>query len=192
MANSLPRLVLAAGVLVAKVSFCASPALDPIRAAAESLVRSRLPIGDAKHYVTAEPNSGPGHRTCGSPLDAFSDFSGPIGAKITIGVRCPTGNWIVYVPVSVETETPVLVLRRALPRRARVAPTDVDPQVRRLPGSAMNFVGDAAMLQGHRLRRSLPAGSTLTVDALAPDLVWRGEKSILVATGRTAQRGVRL
>ena len=54
-----------------------------------------------------------------------------------IGVRCPAANsWTIYVPVTVEVEVSVLVLRRPLARRARVELVDVEPQVRRLPGSA--------------------------------------------------------
>ena len=76
----------------------------------------------------------------------------------------------------------MLVLRRALARRARVAPTDVEPQIRRLPGSAAHFVSDVANLQGHRLKRSLPAGTAITVDVLAPDiLVRRGQQVTLIA-----------
>ena len=37
----------------------------------------------------------------------------------------------------VEVEVSVLVLRRPLARRARVEFADVEPQVRRLPGSAV-------------------------------------------------------
>ncbi len=102
---------------------------------------------------------------------------------MTIGVRCSTANpWTLYVPVSVEVEVSVLVLRRALARRARVAPIDVEPQVRRLPGSAANFISDVASLQGHRLKRALPAGTAITVDVLAPDvLVRRGQRVTLIA-----------
>ena len=102
---------------------------------------------------------------------------------MTVGVRCTAAApWTIYVPVTVEVEVPVLVLRRALARRARVMLTDVEPQVRRLPGSAANFITDIASLQGHRLKRALPAGTAITVDALTPDiLVRRGQQVTLIA-----------
>ena len=86
------------------------------------------------------------------------------------------------MPVSVEVEIPVLVLRRALARRARVAIIDVEPETRRMPGTAATFLQDTASLQGHRLKRSLPAGTALTVDMLVPDVVVRrGQQVTLIA-----------
>lgn len=157
--------------------------LDAIKATAEEFVRSHLPAGSSKHFVSAA-NLDPRLRLqqCQSQLEAFS-HTAEIAARTTVGVRCTAGTpWTLYVPVTVEVEVPVLVLRRALARRARVALADVEPQVRRLPGSASNFITDVASLQGHRLKRALPAGSAITVDALAPDiLVRRGQQVTLIA-----------
>lgn len=157
--------------------------LDAIKATAEEFVRSHLPGGKSKHFVSAA-NLDPRLRLqqCQSELEAFS-HTAEIGARTTVGVRCTAGTaWTLYVPVTVEVEVPVLVLRRALARRARVTLADVEPQVRRLPGSASNFITDIASLQGHRLKRALPAGSAITVDALAPDiLVRRGQQVTLIA-----------
>ena len=120
---------------------------------------------------------------CGAPLEAFSQNVAPDGTRMTIGVRCSAGNtWTLYVPVNIEVEAAVLVLRRPLSRRARVEPNDVEPQVRRVPGSATTFINDVAMLQGHRLKRALPAGTALSVDMLVPDLlVRRGQQVTLIA-----------
>ena len=158
--------------------------LPEIQAAAEQFVRSRLPDGSAKHFATAsELDPRLRLHACNAPLEAFSPHTNTFAARVTIGVRCPgTAPWTVYVPVTIETEVSVLVLRRALARRARVTLADVEPQVRRLPGTAANFITDTASLQGHRLRRALPAGSALTADALAPDiLVRRGQQVTLIA-----------
>jgi flagella basal body P-ring formation protein FlgA len=98
-------------------------------------------------------------------------------------VRCTAANtWTLFVPVAVEVEIPVLVLRRALARRARVAIIDVEPETRRVPGTAATFLLDTASLQGHRLKRSLPAGTALTVDMFVPDVVVRrGQQVTLIA-----------
>ena len=157
--------------------------LDSIQQAAEQFVRSHLPDGKAKHYVSAASlDSRLRLKQCDVPLEAFSNTS-DIGTRVTVGVRCTAAApWTIYVPVTVEVEVPVLVLRRALARRARVMLTDVEPQVRRLPGSAANFITDIASLQGHRLKRALPAGTAITVDALTPDiLVRRGQQVTLIA-----------
>jgi flagellar basal body P-ring formation protein FlgA len=65
---------------------------------------------------------------------------------------------------------------------------DVELQTRRLPGTLTNFISDAVQLQGHRLKRALPAGTALTVDVLAPDvLIKRGQKVTLVASSGTIE-----
>jgi flagellar basal body P-ring formation protein FlgA len=177
-------LALAACLLSATAALATTQSLDAIQSAAESFVRSNLPASTLKRYVSASQlDSRLRLAACAAPLETFSQSATASGARMTVGVRCPAANpWTLYVPVAVEVEAPVLVLRRALARRARVAPTDVEPQVRRLPGSAVNFITDAAHLQGHRLKRSLPAGAALTVDVLAPDiLVRRGQHVTLIA-----------
>lgn len=158
--------------------------LDAVQAAAEEYVRAQLPASRAKHHVSAM-RLDPRLRlaSCSVPLESFAQNPSAAGARVTIGVRCASANsWTLYVPVVVEAEIPVLVLRRSLARRARVAITDVEPQVRRLPGSAANFIEDVASLQGHRLKRSLSAGTALTVEMLTPDvLVRRGQQVTLIA-----------
>lgn len=180
-----PRFILTI-CLTAAASFAhaSTQPLHTIRAAAEEFVRARLPDGSAKHYVTAaELDPRLRLHACDAPLEAFAPHTNNFAARTTIGVRCTAAApWTLYVPVTIETEVSVLVLRRALARRARVTLADVEPQTRRLPGTAASFVTDTASLQGHRLRRALPAGSALTVDALAPDiLVRRGQQVTLIA-----------
>jgi flagella basal body P-ring formation protein FlgA len=176
--------LLAICVVLAPSAHAGTQSLDAVQAAAEAFVRAQLPVGNAKHYVTAAPlDSRLRLQACDAPLEAFSPHANNVIPRATIGVRCPAAApWTLYVPVSIETEVSVLVLRRALARRARVTLADVEPQVRRMPGSAAQFISDVASLQGHRLRRALPAGSALTVDALAPDiLVRRGQQVTLIA-----------
>ena len=158
--------------------------LPAIQAAAEHFISSRLPAGQAKFYVSAGALD-PRLRlaACASPLESFAPSEANISARATVGVRCTTNaQWTLYVPVTIEVEAQVLVLRRGLARRARIESTDVELQTRRLPGTLSNFVNDAVLLQGHRLKRALPAGTPLTVDVLAPDvLIRRGQKVTLVA-----------
>jgi flagella basal body P-ring formation protein FlgA len=182
--------VLATLSFTAKASTGVQP-LESIQAAAENFVRASLPENSAKHFVSASRlDSRLRLDECASPLEAFSQGTGmATNARVTIGVRCPAANaWTIYVPVTVEVEVSVLVLRRALARRARVDLADVEPQVRRLPGSAATFVNDVASLQGHRLKRSLSVGTALTVEMLVPDvLVRRGQQVTLVAANGPVQ-----
>jgi flagella basal body P-ring formation protein FlgA len=168
----------------ATTSLATTQSIDDVQAAAEEFVRSRLPASHAKQFVTAAKldwrlRVG----LCAQPLETFEQSATNLGERVTVGVRCSAANtWTLYVPVVVEVEIPVLVLRRALARRARVAMIDVEPQTRRVPGTAATFLQDTASLQGHRLKRSLPAGTALTVDMLVPDLVVRrGQQVTLIA-----------
>ena len=168
----------------ATASFATTQPIDAVQAAAEEFVRSRLPASHVKQFVTAARlDSRLRVETCGQPLETFEQSSTNLGERVTVGVRCTSANtWTLYVPVLVEVEIPVLVLRRALARRARVAVIDVEPQTRRVPGTAATFLQDTASLQGHRLKRSLPAGTALTVDMLVPDVVVRrGQQVTLIA-----------
>jgi flagellar basal body P-ring formation protein FlgA len=176
-------LLLTACVLFAGNAQATTQTLESIQAAAEKYVDARLPAG-AKHFVSAA-RLDPRLRldACGAPLETFSQNNAATGARMTVGVRCSSVTpWTLYVPVAIEVEVPVLVLRRALARRARVGLSDVEPQVRRLPGSAASFISDMNALQGHRLKRALPVGTALTVEMLTPDLlVRRGQQVTLIA-----------
>lgn len=157
---------------------------ESIRAAAENSVTAQLPQTKGKYFVTAA-RLDPRLRLaqCGSPLGATPMNGSLTSAKSTIGVRCPSPAWSIYVPVTVEIEAPILVLRRALSRRSPVDPADVELQTRRMPGLASAFVSDTSILAGRRLRRALPAGTPLTADVLAPDvLVHRGQQVTLLAS----------
>ncbi|HLS82548.1 MAG TPA: flagellar basal body P-ring formation chaperone FlgA [Steroidobacter sp.] len=191
MANNTPlingllaSLLVAAGALLSSTAQAATQPIASIRSVAEAFVRAQLPQGAEKHHVSAaQLDSRLRLHACAAPLEAFVQNAAPGGARQTVGVRCTADNpWTIYVPVTVEVEIPVLALRRALGRGARIEPTDVEPQVRRLPGAAANFISDASHLHNHRLKRALPAGAALTVDVLTPDiLVRRGQRVTLIA-----------
>jgi flagella basal body P-ring formation protein FlgA len=178
------QLLLLLCALFATAAFATTQPIEQVQAAAEAFVRAHLPASQAKQFVSAAKMD-PRLRValCDQPLQTFEQSTTALGERVTVGVRCASANtWTLYVPVSVEVEIPVLVLRRALARRAHVALIDVEPETRRMPGSAAVFIQDATSLQGHRLKRSLPAGTALTVDMLVPDVVVRrGQQVTLIA-----------
>jgi len=159
--------------------------LESIQSAAEKEVLSQLPPTKAKYFVAAA-RLDPRLRLadCAAPLEASLPNNTSAGAKVTVGVRCTApAPWTIYVPVTIEIEAPILVLRRALPRRSPVDMADVELQTRRLPGSESGFISDTGNLKGRRLKRALPAGSPLTADVLVPDvLVHRGQQVTLLAS----------
>lgn len=162
--------------------------LESIQRAAEDHVRAHLPQGEARkharYYITAA-RLDPRLRLAACPraLETFFPNGGTPGARATIGVRCAGDvQWTIYVQVAVEVEAPVLVLRRALPRHAPISPGDVELQRRRMPGIDVDFIADPANLAGYRLKRAAAAGTPLSLDVLAPDLlVKRGQQVTLIA-----------
>lgn len=106
-----------------------------------------------------------------------------IDARATVGVRCAKPMWTVYVPVRVETELPVLVLRRALDRNSAVTEADVELKPLRVPGMPASYIGSMEQLAGRHLRRSAAPGTPLSVDMLGEDILVRhGQRVTLVAS----------
>jgi flagella basal body P-ring formation protein FlgA len=104
-----------------------------------------------------------------------------VGARLTVGVKCAAPRWSVYVPVRIETEMPVLALRRALDRNSPVTAADVEQRTLRVPGLSASYISSVDQLAGHHLRRAAAPGTALTVDLLGADiLVRRGQRVALV------------
>ena len=169
----------------ASLSHAAVQSLESIQAAAEKEVRSKLPATHGKYFITAgrlDPRLQ--LAACASPLQASVPSNATMSAKPTVGVQCasPT-QWTIYLPVTIEIEAPILVLRRSLARRSPVDAADVELQTRRMSGSEAAFISDVGNLRGRRLKRALPAGTPLTADELVPDvLVKRGQQVTLLAS----------
>lgn len=179
------RLLFAAAIgAFCGASYAGTQSLESIQAAAEQHVMARLPVAKGKYFVTAQRlDLRLRLAECGEPLEAFMPNNAMPSTRTTVGVRCNApAPWTIYVPVTVELEAPILVLRRALPRRSPVDVSDVELQTRRVPGIDASFISDTGNLRGRRLKRALPAGSPLTADVLVPDvLVRRGQQVTLLA-----------
>jgi flagella basal body P-ring formation protein FlgA len=119
--------------------------------------------------------------TCKDTPQGFTS-NDQIAARMTVGVRCLTPAWTVYVLVQIESEMEVLVLRRAIAREGSVTAADVDKHKRLVPGFAANYLTDTAQLAGQHLRTAAAPGTALTTDLLRADtLVKRGQRVTLVA-----------
>lgn len=111
---------------------------------------------------------------------------GAMQARVSIGVSCREGaQWTIYVPVSVESEIPVLVLRKPVVRGQRITGDDVAQEKRRVSGFAVGYVGEVRTLDRHTASRPLPAGSVLTTDSLLADFIVKSGESVtlVAATG---------
>jgi len=120
---------------------------------------------------------------CGEALHAEIPQGMALQGRATVGVLCQSPvHWMIYVPVTVERQIPVLVLRRAVQRGSLVSAADVGIEKRRIEGLGAAYLESLAELQGRALRRTLPAGTTLMVEMFEPDaVVHRGQEVTLLA-----------
>jgi flagellar basal body P-ring formation protein FlgA len=157
---------------------------ESIRAAAEEYVRSSgvsIPSGGVLHATATDLDARLQLAQCTTALTTFTLNSAPVSTRTTIGVRCTQPEWTVYVPVVVESEIDVLVLRNSMPRDAHLAAGDLETQRRRVPGFGTAYITNVALLRDQHLKRPTTAGSVLAVDMLTRDLVVkRGQHVLLV------------
>jgi len=159
--------------------------LDAIRTAAEQFIRASASSSNATVIATAgELDPRLQLAECTGDLDVTTLNNAPIAARTTVGVRCRgEAEWVVYLPVKIETETDVLILREPASRLAHISASDVDVQRRRVPGLGNLYLSKHDELQNRHAKRSLPAGTALTVDMLNRDVVVkRGQQVTLVAS----------
>jgi flagellar basal body P-ring formation protein FlgA len=159
--------------------------LDVIRAAAQAYVKEHVPkqAPGTVHVTVGALDSRLRLAECSEPLKAALPPGASFRARMTIAVSCPAGsNWTVYVPVTVETQTSVLVLKHAAARGVRLTSQDVEVQTRMVSGSADDYLTEVAELSGRTLKRPLGAGAALTADAMMADsLIRRGQQVTLLA-----------
>jgi flagella basal body P-ring formation protein FlgA len=162
--------------------------LATLRSTAQAYAKSQIPAGPgiAETTVTAGQLDGRLRLTrCSEALSAALPAGMTLQARSTIGVTCAAPvHWTVYVPVTVESRINVLVLKHAVARDAKLTAADVAVEIRKVAGPGAAYLTDAAELGGHTVRRPLPAGTTLSADMFAPDLiVRRGQEVTLLSEG---------
>lgn len=104
-------------------------------------------------------------------------------ARTLVQLRCESGaRWSILIPVDIESEVPVLVLRSAAARGATLGASDFIAETRRVAGTSADYVSSPERLVRQHLRRNLGAGSVLTAADLDGDaLVRRGQTVDVIA-----------
>jgi flagella basal body P-ring formation protein FlgA len=184
-----------AALLLSGLQASAAPqSIESIRTAAETFVRQQLPEPDVKSgvkYITTAGalDSRLRLEACASPLRTSLPPGARIQARTTVGITCSAGTqWTIYVPVALDTELPVLILKQPALRDAHVGIDAVEIRRQRLPGSDALYISDPATLQGRHLKRGAPIGTILTADLMAPDiLIKRGQQVTLLTAGTGIQ-----
>jgi flagellar basal body P-ring formation protein FlgA len=189
-----PFLGIATTLLAANAAWGeAQAARDPVQIA-RAVVLQYLPApaaADTYTIVTAEPLDPRLRLTPCADVPTGRLESNAIArgrALVRVSCRAPV-SWNVFIPVRVETEAPVMVLIRNLPRGAAVTASDAAPQQRRFAGLSENYVKSGEPLTAYRLRRPVATGQVLARDALEPaPVVLRGAQ----VTVRAENAGFRI
>jgi len=158
--------------------------IEAIRAAAEDYVRGQLARErDTVHVRATALDSRLRLSACAQALRAALPSGMAMNARPTVGVSCESpAHWTIYVPVTVERRISVLVLKHSTGRDAYLGRDDVNVETRSVTGLDAAFLGDPSELAGRAVRRTLPAGTVLTVDMLEPNFrVRRGQEVVLLA-----------
>ena len=128
------------GLLAASLAVTALAAVAPdtgsesrevIRAAAERLIRAQLSGATQNIYVhAADPDARLHLAHCAAPLSASLLAGVQLGARSEVRVSCTAQGtpWAIYVPVNIESDVNVLVLREGAVRGARLTPEQVGPK----------------------------------------------------------------
>jgi flagellar basal body P-ring formation protein FlgA len=165
--------------------------LTEIRKTAHAYVRSLIPASAGETTITVAQLDNRLHLApcAAKDLSAALAAGASLQARITVGVSCagPVA-WRVFVPVNIESKIDVLVLAHAVNRDARLTAADVTVETRRTAGPGNAYLTKPAELAGRTVRRPLAAGTTLSVDMFAPDLiVRRGQEVTLVSALDTVE-----
>jgi flagella basal body P-ring formation protein FlgA len=176
-------------LLAAPAAWPQTPAmhsLDELRQTAETLLTERLrgtEVSAARPHVTAGAlDSRLQLRRCAGKLEAVMPAGAQVTNRMTMGLRCNSPAWTVYVPMTVETDLSVLVMRQAAARNAILTAADVELQQRRVPGVATGYLTSADQLAGRHLKVPVSPGTALSAELLAADiLIKRGQRVTLIA-----------
>jgi flagellar basal body P-ring formation protein FlgA len=158
--------------------------LQVLRDVATEFIRTQVPApetGCKLHIEASTLDDRLRLPNCPAP-EAFLPPGSSPAARTTVGIRCKSPAWSVYVPVTVESEMPVLVLRQPAPVGSVLTANDVDLRTQRVPGFTSRYVKDITSLAGHHMKNAAGPGTALTTDLLIPDLlIKRGQRVMLMA-----------
>jgi flagella basal body P-ring formation protein FlgA len=160
-----------------------SQPLSGIAQAAEAQVRAQLRgVTYEVHVRAGDPDPRLHLARCPRALTTAPLGPAEFGARVTVRVSCtlPPAVWALYVPVSLESDIQVLVLRQTQARGARLGAEDVAAESRRVAGLGSAYLSDAGTLAHRTLSRNLPAGTALTADLFQADYVVRQGQAVTV------------
>jgi len=156
-------------LLVCPLPAAATQSLDAVRTLAVDWLQQHRTLPGARMTTEAGQLDSRLHLAdCAAPLEASLPGNRPLGARVSVTVRCPVpGGWTVRVPVKVQMFANVLVTSRPLARGDGPGASDVHTEERDVASLAYGYVASLDQIGGRALARPLNAGTVLTPGMLA-------------------------
>lgn len=122
---------------------------------------------------------------CTNPLNTFWPPGSRKMGSTSVGVACEDEKpWKIYVPVKISVFAEIAVVSRPLLRGDTLKEGDIELERRDISRLGQRFINDYSGFLGYQLRQAVSAGTVLQARMLrVPELVKRGEKVILLASG---------
>ena len=173
-------IALTVATLIASPLACAEgewQEVELIRASAIAFVRTSAAATDA---IQAQIDARLKLPACETELQTFRAAAYGASAQ-TVGVRCTSPSWTIYVPVRVTAVRDIVVAARSMTRGETLGADDVRSERREISGLSAGYLSDAALLIGRPLTHPIAAGAALTgADVSIAAAVRRGQQVILV------------
>ncbi|MDQ2068496.1 flagellar basal body P-ring formation chaperone FlgA [Natronospira bacteriovora] len=196
-------LTLIAGLMAGVPAWAEWQPHQDIAAAAEAFVTGQMSRNAEVTAVAGGIDNRLRLRRCEGELEAWLPTGRRLeGSSTTIGVRCPGPvQWRVFVPVSLQVMSAVVVAQGPLQRGQVIGPEDIGVETRNTGALRREYFTRPEDLLGMRLRRHVAPGSILQANHVEiQQLVRRGQRLMLLASngrveismaGRALQDGAR-
>lgn len=120
---------------------------------------------------------------CDQPLETFQPPGGREMGNTTVGVRCNgSRSWTLYVPMTIDVHTGVVVAATSLPKGESIDASKVKIARRNLAKLPQGYFRTLEEVEGTVLKRNVTAGQPLTPSMLkAQRMVERGQRVTVLA-----------
>ena len=123
---------------------------------------------------------------CDGPLETFTPPGQRNIQRLSVGVKCETPGWSLFLPVRVEIMTDVVVLNASVARGEPLSRDQLRLESRDVAGLSGDYLSRIEDAEHMNLRRSAPIGAILSSSLIErPKLVERGQR-VQVISGATA------
>lgn len=121
---------------------------------------------------------------CDVPLEAFMPPGRRELGNTTVGVRCSgSRSWTLYVPMTINVYTGVVVAATSLPKGEPIDGSKVKIARHNLARLPQGYFRDLSEVEGMTLKRNVTAGQPLTPAMLkAQRMIERGQRVTMLAT----------